>query len=159
MLINGLLCGRKCMPFTAFCKQTNLYEAKFGQQFNEAVKTCPEMIAAAMSPQLCKNFTFWETRPCGTSDRVRRCSANSPGQCYFLEKEKVNCGKAITYQTFVDNTQCADKSDLKCPMQQGSSCEGELVWACRDRSFCLPHDHVCDGFVQCLDGSDEDDAM
>ena len=157
---NGLQCGRKCMPFTAFCRQqSKVYEASYGQEFDEAMENCPEVIKAQSSSQFCKNFTFWETRPCGSRNRVRRCTANSPGQCYFVELEKVTCGKVITYQTFVDKAKCADKSDLKCPMIQGSSCEGELVWACRDRSFCLPHDHVCVGFVQCLDGSDEDDAM
>ena len=119
-----------------------------------------DIINSLRDPSLCRDFKFWENRFCGKTTKLSRCQGNSPGQSFELNYNQNDCSKILNYQYFVDNSVCDDKSDLHCSMHDGTvSCEGELLWPCKDKSFCLPHDHVCDGFIQCRDESDEDQKM
>jgi len=43
------------------------------------------------------------------------------GQCYNIDTKRKNCGDEITYQYFVENSKCDDKSDIKCSISDGKS--------------------------------------
>lgn len=61
----------------------------------------------------------------------------------------------LVCQNSVLEIKCPDKSDHRlCP---GSACKNNSdYFRCRDDSFCIADQLLCDGHLQCMDGSDEE---
>jgi hypothetical protein len=163
--IAGFECGPNiCLPSSLWCQKS----PDQGWVDEHLLSVCPSVIGSLQNSFLCQNLTFWGNKKCPKSEVLyihERCRGNWPSQCFSYYAGAKNgdgdgidneyCGYELTYATFLQSP-CSDKS-RGCKMFDGrAKCIGDSVEACRDNSYCLAEDSVCDGYVQCKDGSDED---
>ena len=99
---------------------------------------------------ICKNLTYWEgLQQNSDSDHVP-CNGNFPGFQKVGMDSRCNLNPSLS--------KCPDLSDVRlCP---GNRClDNPDYFRCHDGQFCIFHELQCDGYPQCLDGSDEDENV
>ena len=105
--------------------------------------------------KLCSDLDFWKDRCLNDSVKYvesRRCS--SYGNGFFSMKQCQN-----------NEIYCPNKGECfsdvnKCEAQfyfgNETQCQNQDMHHCPKSNQCIWQDWVCDGFVQCLEGDDED---
>ena len=148
----GFQCGSNlCVGTSYWC---NEYQKIY--HFNMLQENCPELASSLVSERLCSNKTFWENIPC----REGRCTGNWPGQCSSQVRLLDRVKRAATAEDpcYELNGLCKDKSQLVCDSEL-EVCGNSTMHLCADQTKCIHNDLVCDGYVQCPDGSDEEDTV
>ena len=108
--------------------------------------------------KFCSDFSFWKVR----------CLSNDQNATTYVEARRCNTYKDYSYST----GQCP-KNQIFCPKNGNclskakdcsggiyigneTQCENQNMYHCPKSNQCIWQDWVCDGFVQCLEGDDED---
>ena len=114
----------------------------------------------------CQNHTFWKSciendtdgipiRPWrGVNDKkIYACTGNYPG--FSLHYPHFPPRFHYLKPGCRDEAFCPDNSDIICPTNN-TFCDSSFFFTCKDNLTCIPSNLVCDGFLNCKDGSDED---
>ena len=133
-LSRGVNISGKCLTPADLC--SNWKHQSGSKRFKASHFFDPEHIS------ICKNLTYWQS----IKDQVP-CNGNFPGFRKASMKAFCNFHPSLA--------KCPDLSDVRlCP---GNRClDDPDYFRCRDGQYCIYHELQCDGYPQCLDGSDED---
>ena len=108
--------------------------------------------------KLCSDLSFWKDRCLNdsqdASDYVesRRCST--------YESKSFSMKQCQNNEIYCPNKDKCFSDVNKCEAQfyfgNETQCQNQNMHHCRESNQCIWQDWVCDGFVQCLEGDDED---
>ena len=148
----GFQCGSNlCVGTSYWC---NEYQKIY--HFNMLQENCPELASSLVSERLCSNKTFWENIPCSEG----QCTGNWPGQCSSQGRQLDRVKRAYSDENPCSNLNglCKDKSQVICD-SGWNVCRNSTMHLCADKSKCIHNDLMCDGYVHCPDGSDENESV
>ncbi len=108
------------------------------------------------SDRLCQNATFWKDR-----GNEKRCKGNTPGQINpGPNRNSVRETRSYSYINPCNDNfgmTCRDNSEVVCE-KTSIACTSNLTKFCDSKETCVHHTLECDGYIQCPDGSDEEET-
>ena len=108
---------------------------------------CPPLTKYVADSTFCSNSSFWQDKPCG-HERMR-CMGRSAGKCY---PKHCLCNPECTREQA-----CEDMAHMICPGERPVCLQSDM-FMCSNRAFCVHKDTVCNGHLNCPDGSDEHES-
>ena len=147
------------METPLICKFIIFDQSKLNAFTNSFFSTTSDDFLNSYRPsKLCSDLAFWkekcvnDSRNADTYVESRRCSTyeNQSHQFESCKENEIYCPNKD--KCFSDVNKCKDHFYFGNETQ----CQSQNMHHCAKSNQCIWKDWVCDGFVQCLEGDDED---